>query len=235
MLAPGEFRINPSILAADFANLAAVVAEVGGVTEWLHVDVMDGHFVPNLTIGPPVVASLRRHSNAFFDCHLMVTNPGDLLAGFARAGANLVTVHAEIGGTADYVRAIRDLGLSVGLALNPDTPFAVAEPFLETIDLLLVMTVFPGFGGQPFIADVVPKIALAHAAIQARALAVTIEVDGGIDATTAALTARAGARVFVAGQAIFGDPQPTAAVESMKRSVAAALASPTVRRMDQGG
>ena len=235
MLAPGEFRINPSILAADFANLAAVVAEVGGVTEWLHVDVMDGHFVPNLTIGPPVVASLRRHSNAFFDCHLMVTNPGDLLAGFARAGANLVTVHAEIGGTADYVRAIRDLGLSVGLALNPDTPFSVAEPFLGTIDLLLLMTVFPGFGGQPFIADVVPKIALAHAAIEARALAVTIEVDGGIDATTAAVTAAAGARVFVAGQAVFGDPRPAAVVELMRRSVAAALASPTVRQMDQGG
>ena len=235
MLAPGEFRINPSILAADFANLAAAVGEVGGVTEWLHVDVMDGHFVPNLTIGPPVVASLRRHSNAFFDCHLMVTNPGDLLAGFAQAGANLVTVHAEIGGTADYVRAIRDLGLSVGLALNPDTPFAVAEPFLEAIDLLLLMTVFPGFGGQPFIADVVPKIEAAHAAIEERGLAVTIEVDGGIDATTAAMTATAGARVFVAGEAIFGDPRPAAAVESMRRSVAAALALPTVRRTDQGG
>jgi ribulose-phosphate 3-epimerase len=223
VLEKGEIRVNPSILAADFGELAEAANDVAPVTNWLHVDVMDGHFVPNLTIGPPVVASLRKHSAAFFDCHLMVTNPGELVEAFAKAGANLTTIHAEVGDTEALIAQMRRLGLSVGLALNPDTPFSVAEPYLEGIDLLLLMTVFPGFGGQSFIEDVVPKIKEAGAEIERRSLRVVIEVDGGIDAETAPVTARAGARVFVAGTAVFGDEDPPRAVVRIQDAVLAAL------------
>jgi ribulose-phosphate 3-epimerase len=223
VLATGEFRIAPSVLSADFGSLAQAVGEVASATSWLHVDVMDGHFVPNLTIGPPVIASLRRHSGAFFDCHLMMTNPGAFLEAFHLAGANLATVHVEIGGTAELIAQMRRIGLRVGLALNPDTPFEAVEPFLGAIDLLLVMTVFPGFGGQEFMSEVVPKIATARRAIDDRGLPVTIEVDGGIDAETAVVTAEAGARVFVAGSAIFGADRPWEAVENIRAAIVGAF------------
>jgi ribulose-phosphate 3-epimerase len=223
VLATGEFRIAPSVLSADFGSLAQAVGEVASATSWLHVDVMDGHFVPNLTIGPPVVASLRRHSGAFFDCHLMMTNPGDFLNAFHLAGANLATVHVEIGGTDELIAQMRRIGLRVGLALNPDTPFEAAEPYLSSIDLLLLMTVFPGFGGQEFMSEVVPKIVAARRAIDERGLPVTIEVDGGIDAETAVVTAEAGARVFVAGSAIFGVERPWEAVENIRAAIVGAF------------
>lgn len=222
MLPTGEIRVAPSILASDFGNLAAAAGAVATATDWLHVDVMDGHFVPNISIGPPVVASLRRHSGAFFDCHLMISEPQRYLEAFRHAGATSVTVHVEVGGTAELIAQMRELSLGVGLACNPDTPFGAVEPYLDRIDMLLAMTVFPGFGGQSFMPEVLPKIEAARREVDRRGLSVAIEVDGGIDVEAASLAARAGARVFVAGSAVFGDPRPWEAVERIR---AAAIAS----------
>jgi ribulose-phosphate 3-epimerase len=201
-------RLAPSILSADFAALAASIDSVAPAADLLHVDVMDGHFVPNLTIGPPVVRSIRGHTPLYLDCHLMMTNPGDHLAAFAKAGAGGCSVHVEIGGTDELLAQLRDLGLDAGLALNPDTPFDAVEPFLDRVDLLLVMSVFPGFGGQSFMPEVLPKIRAARAAIDERGLEVALQVDGGIDAETAPLVVEAGATVLVAGNAIFGAADP---------------------------
>jgi ribulose-phosphate 3-epimerase len=216
MLPARRPAIAPSILSADFAALAAAIDAVAPETDLLHVDVMDGHFVPNLTIGPPVVRDIRRHTPAYLDCHLMMTNPGEFLEAFAKAGANGCTVHVEVGDTAALIAEARGLGLDVGLALNPDTPLAACEPYLAEVDLLLVMTVFPGFAGQAFIAEVVPKIAAARRLVDARGLKVAIEVDGGIDERTAPVVAGAGADVLVAGSAIFGSDDPLAAARRIR-------------------
>ena len=217
-----RIRVAPSILAADFANLAAAVAQVASATDILHVDVMDGHFVPNISIGPPVVESLRRHTDMFLDCHLMITDPAEYLPAFRKAGADGCSVHVEVGSTGDLIRQMRDLGLAPGLAVNPDTPFETVEPFLADVDLVLFMTVHPGFGGQSFIADVMPKVKAARALLEERGWNATIQVDGGIDETTAPQAAAAGADLFVAGTAVFARPDPAEAVLRIQRAAEAA-------------
>lgn len=209
-------KIAPSILAADFAHLAADVARVASDVELLHVDCMDGHYVPNLSIGPPVVAALRPTTELFLDCHLMVDNPETLLPAFAKAGADGLTVHVELGDPRPLLAEIASLGIRRGLAFEPETPFDAVEPYLGDIDLLLVMSVHTGFGGQPFIPEVLDKVRAARKAIDAGGLAVEIEIDGGIKVDNARIAADAGVDILVSGTGIFGADDPAAAARAIR-------------------
>jgi ribulose-phosphate 3-epimerase len=213
-------KLAPSILSADFAELAAEVDRVRDYADLLHVDVMDGHFVPNLTIGPPVVASLRKRTDLFLDCHLMIDNPGELLGDFADAGADRCIVHVELGDPRPLFEQMGKLGLGVGLVLNPETPFEAVRPYLTEIELLLIMSVHPGWGGQDFIADVLDKVRDASRLRAEHDLAYEIEIDGGIHEQTAPEAVAAGVDILVAGSAIFHADDPAGAARRLREIAA---------------
>jgi ribulose-phosphate 3-epimerase len=210
-------RLAPSVLNADLAHLAQQVRLVQDVAEWIHLDIMDGHFVPNLTFGPPLVAALRPHTDRFLDCHLMVDNPVELLPALASAGASSVTMHVEaLPDPGAALDAAAGHGLATGLAMRPDTALDTVLPWLGTVGLVLPMTVEPGFGGQPFRRDVLPKLAAARQAIDASGRAIALQVDGGVNLGTLPDCIAAGADVFVVGTAIFGADDPTAAAKAFR-------------------
>ncbi|HZW81790.1 MAG TPA: ribulose-phosphate 3-epimerase [Candidatus Deferrimicrobium sp.] len=211
-------KLAPSILSADFANLLADVRQVEEAgAEYLHIDVMDGHFVPNITIGPLVVKALRPHTPMLFDVHLMIEDPDRYIEDFAKAGADIITVHAEatrhLHRTVQHIKA---LGKKAGVALNPATPLDHIKYVLQDLDLVLLMTVNPGFGGQKFIHNVLPKIEILSKHVSQYCLDTEIQVDGGITPETAPLVTRAGARVLVAGSAIFGTSDIRTAVGNIR-------------------
>ena len=210
-------RIAPSILAADFAHLADDVGRVADRVDFLHVDVMDGHFVPNISLGMPVIKSLRAATDLKFDCHLMTLNPDAYLEDLKAAGGDLATVHIEVFPDPRGIAAMaRDVGMEFGIAINPPTPFEAIEPFIEIADMVVVMAVHPGFGGQGFIEAVLPKIERVRKFVDSAGLATDVEVDGGIGASTIRSARDAGADVFVAGTSVFRAPDPVAAVQELR-------------------
>lgn len=216
-----DIKIAPSLLAADFSRLASEIATVEDVADLLHLDVMDGHFVPNLTFGMPVVAALRPHSRLRFDCHLMTTNPVDHLEGFAEAGADLVTIHLEaVPDPRPAFDRAADYGLSLGVVVSPPTPWEAVEPYVEQAAMVVVMSVHPGFGGQSFMPEVLPKVEALRKTVDSLGLATDIQIDGGIGVDTIRSARDAGANVFVAGTAVFGADDRRGAIEALRAVIA---------------
>jgi ribulose-phosphate 3-epimerase len=212
-------RIAPSLLSADFANLASELETIVDA-DILHLDVMDGHFVPNITLGPPIIKALRPRTKLPFDCHLMISNPQQYIPAFLDAGADMISIHVEIEPHLQRaLQMIRDGGAKAGIAINPATSAETLSAALEFCDYVLVMTVNPGFGGQKFIEPVVPKIRHIARLVRERGLRVEIEVDGGIDERTAPIVVDAGASILVAGSAVFGREDRAAAMESIRSAV----------------
>lgn len=215
-------KLAPSILSADFGRLGEQVAEVAKAgADYIHVDVMDGHFVPNITIGAPVVASLRSWTNLPLDVHLMIERPENHIPQFAEAGAGIITVHVEVGQHLHrLIETIKGLGIRAGVALNPATPLSSVDEVLPLLDLVLVMTVNPGFGGQAFIGSMMDKITRLREMLDDRQAKAELEVDGGITASIAPKVAQAGAEVLVAGAAIFNSRQDAGkALHEMRRAL----------------
>ena len=215
------YKLAPSVLAADFAHLADHIAAVEKLSDLLHVDVMDGHFVPPITIGPVVVKALRRITSLPLECHLMVTEPERQAEQFAEAGANSIVWHLEAAPDPKPVlKRTRELGMNAGIAINPETPFDAAAPFLEQVDVLNIMTVNPGWAGQAFLHEVLPKIRAAREHADRRGLSFDVAVDGGVNTETARLCLQAGANVLGAATAIFGRPDASAAAEELRSLIA---------------
>ncbi|MFD0587910.1 ribulose-phosphate 3-epimerase [Paenibacillus sp. GCM10027627] len=211
--------IAPSILSADFARLGEEIkaAELAGA-DWIHVDVMDGHFVPNLTFGPPVISAVRSATSLPFDVHLMIERPELSLSDYMAAGADRITVHAEACTHLHRtVHAIKEKGLPAGVAINPATPVSVLEPIIHDLDLVLIMTVNPGFGGQSFIPYSLVKLRQVRAMLDERALDIRVQVDGGVNRATAPAIIEAGADVLVAGNAVFGEKDRAAAIAALRQ------------------
>ena len=220
---PHDLVLAPSILSADFGRLADEIRTVEPAVPWVHVDVMDGHYVPNLTIGPPVVTGIRAATDRFLDTHLMIADPRTYAPQFVAAGSDSVTFHPEVDDDPlDLVHRLHEDGARVGVALKPAQAVPMIESLLPHVDLVLVMTVEPGFGGQSFMHEVVPKIAELHAWRRDHGAGFRLEVDGGIAEDTVAETVRAGADTFVAGSAVFGHDDRVAAVERILEAARAA-------------
>ncbi len=219
-------QLAPSVLNADFARLADEAAVVADVADWLHVDVMDAHFVPNLTVGLPVVESLIKHASLPIDCHLMIEEPDRWAPGYAEAGAGNVTIHAEAAAApVKTLRAIRAAGARAGLAINPATAVEPYAGLVGEFDMLLLMTVEPGFGGQPFLDLVLPKIRRARELVGGADSSIWLQVDGGVTEETIGRCAEAGADVFVAGTAVYGAADPAAAVTDLRKIATRAAAT----------